>query len=291
MDWEQYLEVAVHSVADKYQARRYKAHFRAQLLERFEQARGDGVPDQQAMTNAMAALGDPMRLAERVAEPIRQQRGWLWLLSVSQLLIGISIVAVSLRTQSFAALGLGRIMALWGVLSTGFQTRRLRPLGIRMQLLQVRLMYARRRFIRRDFWRMAAVGFGTGILLALVASLPWSVVTANMFHPVFLSATSSLLLSGLVAGVPWIRLRRWLGQGFYRVTLQAWAALSAAIGATALILWHEAFAPPPLFNWQPDMLVAGGWVFNFALLRFVAALISFKERVLVGLDEEHPPLF
>ncbi len=291
MGWEEYLDLAVHGVSDKYQARRYKAHFRAQLLERFEYARGEGLTKEEAMGEAMAWLGDPLQLAARVSGPITEQRGWLWLLSVAQLIVGVSIVAFSLRTESFAALALGRIMALWGVVSTGLQTRRSRPLRLHLKMLRLRFHHAGHPLALREFGRMAIVGFATGIILALVASLPWSVVNANMFHPVFVSTTSSLVLSGVVVSVPWIWLRHWLGPGFYMVVLQAWAALSAAVGATALILWHEAFAPPPLFNWQPEMLAAGGWLFNFALLRFITVLTTLKERVLVGLDEEHPLLF
>jgi hypothetical protein len=45
-----------------------------------------------------------------------------------------------------------------------------------------------------------------------------------------------------------------------------------------------------MFNWQPEMLAAGGWVFNFMVLRLVTAIVTFRERVVVGLDEERFPL-
>ncbi|PSR23129.1 MAG: hypothetical protein C7B45_04095 [Sulfobacillus acidophilus] len=286
MLWEEYLEAAVNGVADKYQARRYKAHFRAQLLEGYDRFRQMGLSESAAMAEAMASLGSPFQLAQRVCGPVTRQRGWLWLLSVIQFLMGISIVAFSLRTQSFAALALGRIMTLWGGVAAGLETRRLGRLQLRWRLLQFRLGQARRTLRLRELERMLGVGFMTGLFLALVSSLPWNIVNANMFHPVFVSMSSSLVLSAVVAGWPWLMLRKWIGASFYLVTFQAWAALCAALSATLLILWHQGFAPPPLFNWQPEMLALGGWIFNFALLRFISVLVTFKERVLVGLDDE-----
>lgn len=291
MMWEDYLNAAVGDVTDKYQARRFKAHIRAQLLERYHAGRTRGLDQERAMLGAMAELGEPAHLAERLLRPIKYQHGWLWLLSFAQLVIGVGIVAFSWKTESFAALALGRIMALWGGVSTGLQTRRSRQVRHHFTLLRIRMNHVRRNFLVRDMGRMATLGFGTGVLLALVSSLPWNVVNANMFHPVFISTTSALVLSGLVVGVPWALTRRWLGTAFYVVTLQAWAALSAALGSTALILWHQGFAPPPLFNWQPEMLILGGWLFNFAVLRMIAVVTAFKDRVLVALDDERSPLF
>ena len=291
MMWEDYLTLAVRDVADKYQARRLKASMRSELLALHAIYRAEGLNEDEALVRAMDTLGDPEHLSQRMARPMRYQHGWLWLLSVAQLIVGVGIVAVSLKTESFAALALGRIMALWGMVATGLQTRRTRDIGNHLKLLRVRLHHVRRTVKMRDFGRMVWVGFGTGLLLALVASLPWNLVTANMFHPVFLSTSSAFVLSGLTVGVPWGLLRRWVGPGFYVVTLEAWAALSAAIAATALILWHQGFAPPPLFNWPPEMLLAGGWLFNFALLRAVAVLAALKDRVLVGFDEDRSPLF
>ncbi len=286
MGWEEYLAEAVGEIADKYQARRYKAHLRAQLLERYQSHFAKGATKESAMELAMADMGDAKHVAMRVARPLSHQRGWLWLLSVAQLIVGLSIVAFSLKTESFAALALGRVMALWGVVTTGFQARRGRRFRAGFHLLQLRLRYAHRSLLLRDFWRMVAAGFVTGVLMALVASLPWNVVNANMFHPVVLSTGGSMILSGLAVVVPWTRLRRWVGQSFYLVTMQAWAALGGALGATVVILWNQGFAPPPLFNWQPELLFVGAWVFQFMLLRFVAALTTLRERVLVGWDHD-----
>ncbi len=291
MVWEEYLNRAVQDVGDKYQARRLKAQVRADLLARHAQFRSQGLDDQAAMGQAMATLGNPDDLAIRLAQPIKHQHGWLWLLSVAQLVLGVGIVAFSLKTESFAALTLGRAMALWGVLATGLQTRRSRQVKNHLRLLRVEMHHVRLKGSLGAFGRMIAVGFVAGLLLALVASLPWNVVSANMFHPVFVSTTSALILSGFVAGLPWALLRRRLGPAFYLVTMQAWAALSAALGSTALILWHQGFAPPPLFNWQPEMLVLGGWLFHFALLRLVAVVSALKDRVMVGVDDDRSPLF
>lgn len=289
--WEDYLNQAVHDVIDKYQARRIKARIRAQLLARYQGFRDQGMESAQAMARAMAAMGDPVQLAAEVAQPIKQQRGWLWILSAAQLVLGVAIMAFSLKTESFAALALGRIMALWGIVATGLQTRRGHHIRNHLQLLRWRMHRVRPGVSTGDFVRMAAVGFGTGLLLALVASLPWNVVTANTFHPVFVSTTSALALGGVVVAVPWALVRRRLGSAFHLVTLQAWAALSAALGATALVLWHQGFAPPPLYNWQPEMLIVGGWLFNFAMLRLVAVIATLKGRVLVGFDDDRSPLF
>jgi hypothetical protein len=291
LDWEDYLTAAVSGVEDKYQARRYKAHLRAQLLEHFEQHRRAGLSRQDAMGAAMRAVGDPGQVAERVSAPIKYQRGWLWMLSLAQLTVGVVIVFISLRTQSFSALALGRIMTLWGAVSAGFQARRVRRVGIRLKFFQLRMQFHRRDRWVRDIEKMALVGFFTGILVALVASVPWNIVTTNMFHPVTLAIGSSLLMSGIVVAWPWMRLRHWLGPAFFVVSLQAWAALAASIGSTALILWHEGFAPPPLFNWQPEMLLMGGWVFYFMVLRLVTVLAHLRERALLGLDDDRSPSF
>jgi hypothetical protein len=291
MVWEEYLAVAVRDVTDKYQARRIKAHIRAQLLDRYQQYRDNGCDQETALKRAIEDLGDATQLAEQLSRPLKYQHGWLWVLAVAQFVIGLAIVAFSLKTESFAALALGRIMAAWGAVSASVQTRRARPVGHHLRVLKWRLRYSRHMFPLRDFGRMAGVGFVTGIFMALVSSLPWNVVTANMFHPVFLSITSALLLSGLVVAVPWMLLRRWVGPAFYVVTLEAWAALSAAIGATTVILWNQAFAPPPLFNWQPDMLLLGGWLFAFGIIRLLAVAGQFKGRVLmVMLDDQRSSL-
>lgn len=284
--WEEYLAVAVRDVTDKYQARRIKAHIRAQLLERYQAHRERGYDQDTALRLAVEDLGDPAQLAERVSQPLKYQHGWLWVLAVAQFVVGLAIVAFSLKTESFAALALGRIMTAWGVISAGLETRRARPVRHHLSVLKWRLISSRRTFSARDFGRMAGVGFVTGILMALVSSLPWNVVTANMFHPVFLSISSALVLSGLMVAVPWALLQRWIGPAFYVVTMEAWAALSAAIGATVLILWNQAFAPPPLFNWQPDMLLLGGWLFAFGVIRLIAVAGQFKGRVLVTLLDD-----
>ncbi|NMP22083.1 hypothetical protein HIJ39_06935 [Sulfobacillus sp. DSM 109850] len=284
--WEDYLNLAVRDVADKYQARRLKARVRAQLLDLYEIYRSQGMESDQALGEAMALLGDPLKLGAALARPIKHQRGWLWLFSVAQLVLGVGIMLASYRTESFAALALGRIMALWGMLATGFQTRKSGQILSHLQLLRWHVRRAGRSVPMADFSRMVAVGFGSGILVALVAGVPWNLVTANTLHPVVVSTGSAILISGVAAAIPWALFRRRLGPAFYWVTLQAWGALGAALGATLLVLWNQGFAPPPLYNWQPELLLVGGWIFNFAVLRLVAALALLKDRVLIGLDDE-----
>lgn len=285
--WEDYLNLAVRDVTDKYQARRLKARIRADLLRRCAEAEGEGYTPDDAMQAAMQDLGDPLLLADRLSAPIQYQRSWLWLLSVGQLIVGVGMVAFSLRTESFAALALGRIMALWGMVSTGLQTHRIQPKVYRVQLMTaLRARRFRNPSRSRGVLAMMVIGFFTGLGLALVASMPWNIVNTNMFSPQLLSMAASLILSGLVVAIPWLLLRRYLGVGFYIVTSEAWAALSAGVAATLLITWHEGFTPPPMFNWPPEMIILGGWLFNFAVIRLVAVLTMVKERVVVGFDND-----
>ncbi len=284
--WEDYLNLAVQDVRDKYQARRLKARIRAQILEYYEEFLAQGEESNHALAQALEVLGDPVQLGAALAQPLKQQRGWLWLLSVAQLVLGVGIMLVSVKTESFAALALGRIMALWGMVSTGFQTHKSGQILSHLQLLRWRVQRAGRSVRLRDFLRMVAVGFFSGLLVALVAGLPWNLVTADTFHPVLVSTGGALVLSGVAAAVPWVIMRRRLGTAFHWVTLQAWAALSGALGATLLVLWNQGFAPPPLYNWQPDLLIVGGWIFNFSTLRLVAGVATLKDRGWIGMDDD-----
>lgn len=284
--WEDYLDLAVQDVQDKYQARRLKARIRAQILEYYEKFRAEGQASDQALAQALEALGDPLQLGAVLAQPLKQQRGWLWLLSVAQLVLGVGIMVVSFKTESFAALALGRIMALWGMVTTGFQTHKGGQIRSHLQLLRWRVQRAGRSMRLRDVLRMVAVGFASGLLVALVAGLPWNLVTADTFHPVLVSTGGALVLSSVAAAAPWLMMRRRLGAAFYWVTLQAWGALGGALGSTALVLWNQGLAPPPLYNWQPDLLIVGGWIFNFAILRLVAGIATLKDRGWIGMDDD-----
>jgi len=282
--WEDYLAQATRPIRDKYQARRIKAEIRHQLLQKRQTYMAQGWDSEQALMQAMRDLGDPEVLGRKLSLPIRQQHGWLWLFSVAQLLVGVGMMIVSLKTEAFADLALGRMMALWGGLATGIQTLRIRDIRHHLVILRWR-MHEFHEMRSRGFFRMMGVGGLVGVALALVTSLPWNFVNANMAHPVLISFSAAFLLAWIVTWVPWVLARRFIGPRLYWVTSQGWAALLASVAYTAMVEWHQAFAPPPLFNWPPAMLLVGSWVFNFLMVRAVAAVTALWSRSGWGYDE------
>lgn len=277
--WEEYLDRATSRIVNKYHRRRVAATLRHQLLEIRAELIAAGVESQRALNLAMQRLGDPDRLAESVAVPDRQQRGWLFLISVAQLVFGIGLLVVSVRTEFFAALALGRVVTLWGIISTAVHTLTQNGLKHNLALLRARWRFWLHTTGWRDFAKMVGAGALGGVLAAFLGSLPWSLVTTNMFHPVMLSEAMFLVLVVLAAWGPWIGFKRRIGQAFFSVTLQAWASLSATASYLALISWHSGLVPPPLFNWDPALFVAGSWMFNFSALRSLTFVLAVKERL------------
>ncbi|MDA8193793.1 MAG: hypothetical protein M0Z53_07340 [Thermaerobacter sp.] len=276
--WETYLDEASSRIVNKYHARRVQAQLRQELLAIRAELVGAGVSAEAAMSLAMQRLGDPAVLAEQVAVSDRQQRGWLFLFSLAELVFGIGIMLVSVRTEFLAAMALGRIVALWGFVSTAIHS--VNQNGLRQNLLLLRRRW--RLWIGaiafRDVWRMTATGAVSGVLAALLGALPWSVVNARMFHPVMTTeALSAMLVAAAVWG-PWVLVRRRIGPAFFSVTLQAWASFSVTVAYVALISWRAGLVPPPLFNWDPALFVTGSWMFSFVSLRALTFLFAIRER-------------
>jgi MFS family permease len=280
--WEEYLRLATADVRDKYQARRLKAKIRSRILTLRQRYIDQGHEPEHAMAMALETLGDPRQLGHEMALPLRQQHGWLWLISFAQLVFGLGLIVVSWKTQTLASLALGRIDALWGIVATGIHTLRIRDVRHHLRVLQKR----HHDFHRLRFWRLLGLSAAAGVLSACVSSLPWNFVTANVFHPVLVSSASALTLALTVSWLPWAIGWRWVGLRMYWVTWQAWAALVAALAYTATVQWNQWFAPPPLFNWSPLLVFAGSWLFYFMALRVLAALRLLRKRVLVGWDDD-----
>lgn len=284
--WEEYLDQSTESIVNKYHARRVQAKIRHQLLSMREELIGQGYPETMAMALAMQKLGDPRRLSERYAVADRRQRGFLWLLSLTQMLFGLTLLAGSIRTESFAALALGRVVTLWGVISTSIHSLNQQGLKKNLTLLRSRWRLMVTQPVFSGWVRMMGIGGISGILAALVGGLPWNFVTTNMMHPVLLSESMSFFFLVLAVWLPWIGLRRLAGTAFWMVPMQAWASLSATVAYTGLLIWHASFVPPPFFNWQPILFMVGSWVFNFAALRALTFIMSVRERVDPWSDDE-----
>lgn len=283
--WEEYLDQATSQIVNKYQARRLQARIRETLLDMREGLMDEGVLPESALALAMERLGDPRQLARQMAIPERHQHGWLWLLSVAQLALGLGLLLVSVKTESFASLALGRILALWGILSTGLYTRRGHGLKDNLRFLRWRI-HAHSGPRLRVWGRVMLVGAIPGVVGAFIVGMPWNMVSTNVFHPVVVSSTLGIMLAVVAVWIPWVLLRRHVGSAFHLVTFQAWASLSATLAYTGLVLWHEGFTPPPLYNWQPELLMVGSWLFSFVALRALSFMTTLKERAFTGLDED-----
>lgn len=284
--WEDYLEQATAMIMNKYHKRRAQAKIRQQLLSVWTEQVGDGGDTFQAMQTAMAALGDPRDMAVKLAEPLRQQKGWLWLVSVAQLLAGLGLLAASFRTDSLADMALGRVLTAWGFFSTSLNS--FHHSGLKQN---IRLAMRNWRFsLSHMAWAQGIVVMATaavsGMLAAVLCSLPWAVVPNTVFHPVAVSDSLGLVLFGTAAWAPWWLFRKRLLTTFREITWQIWAALTATAVYTVLLVWNGSFVPPPLFNWQPELFVLGSFVSFFASLRIFAFFLSIKERIEPWSDDE-----
>ncbi|MCL4318508.1 MAG: hypothetical protein M1596_01200 [Firmicutes bacterium] len=282
--WEEYLDQSTSLIVNKYHARRAQAKIRQQLLSLYGQYIERGMEPRLAQQMAMVDLGRPELNAQKFALPDRRQRGWLWLISFSQLLIGIGLVGLGWRTESLATLALGRILALWGFVATAMHTANQN--GLRQNLALLRLRLHRRGQVPQGLYRMILVGAISGVAAALLCSLPWNFVTTNTIHPVFVSESSSVMLSLIAAWGPWLVFRKHLVRGFRSVSLQVVAALSGTLVYTLLLVWKDGFVPPPLFNWNSEMFLLGSFVYYFALIRGLTFIVGVKQRIEPWTDEE-----
>lgn len=287
--WEDYLEQATTSISNKYHRRRAQAKIRYQLLSTWTELTQSGMESDSAMIQATIALGDPDILAEKLAAPLRQQRGWLWLVSFAQLTAGVGLLLVSFRTASLADMAMGRVLTLWGFALTGLNSYRHKGLWANLKI-------ALRNWSLSLPWvtwgqkaKMIAVAAVSGILAALLCSLPWQVVPNTVFHPVVVSDFLGVISFAFAAWGPYHVFRRHVSMAFRNITWQIWAALTSTIVYSTLVVWNGQFAPPPFFNWQPELFILGSFGSFFAALRLFAFFLALKERIEPWNDDEIRP--
>ena len=286
--WEDYLDQSTSQIVNKYHARRIQAKIRQQLLSIYHEGMDRGMSSRVAQQMAMVELGDPLANAKKFALPDRRQRGWLWVISFSQLMLGLGIIGIGLRSESLATLALGRIMALWGFTTTGIHTAH--QSGLRQNLALLHLRLHRQSRIPPGVFRVIGVGALSGLAAATLCSLPWNFVTTNTIHPVLVSESASIMLSLIATWGPWLVFRKYLSEGFRSVFLQLVAAFSATLVYTVLLMWKAGFVPPPLFNWNPAMFLLGSFVYDFGLLRGLTFIMALTQRVELWIDEEVHPI-
>ncbi len=284
--WDDYLARATVTIVNKYHRRRAQAKIRQQLLASWQDFTDRGCDFSSAMAMAMAELGSPEDLASKLAEPLRQQRGWLWLVSFAQLLAGLALLAAAIRTESLADMAVGRVLTAWGFFSTGFNS--FHHHGFKQN---IRLAVRNWRFgLRHAQWTeglaVMAVAAVSGTLAAVLCSLPWAVIPNTVFHPVMVSDFLGLFLFAVAAWVPWWVLRKRMAVAFKEITWQIWSSLAATAVYTVLLVWNGSFVPPPFFNWQPELFILGSFVSFFGAMRLFSIFLNIKERIEPWSDDE-----
>ncbi len=285
--WEEYLERAAEAVPNKYRARRFKARVRAQLLREYDQVLAEGVDASQARTEAMLRLGEPDAVALRLTAPERQQHGWLWSVSVLELMVGLAITMVSMHTEYFAGMALGRMVSVWGMAATLVHSRH--PGKVRQALASLR-QGARLRWSARSFrtiWRVAAIGGLSGLLAGLFLIVPWNLITNNVIDPLVVSEGSMMAVAIAVALGPLMVLPSWRSQVLRSVALQVYAGLSASVTYTGLLWWHPGLVPPPFFNWNVPLMAVVGFASYFGCIRFYRFLLAVREPIDTWNEDEN----
>ncbi len=287
--WEEYLRVATRDIANKYHRRRAQAKIRHQLLSIWSELTQNGESADTAILLAAEALGDPEVLAAKLAAPLRQQRGWLWLVSFSQLLAGLGLLVVSFRTASLADMAVGRVLTLWGFAMTGFNSYHYRELwaNLTIALRNWRLSLTWVSWGQRA--RTVAVAAMSGLLSALLCALPWQIIPNTIFHPVAVSDLLGLTSFVFAAWSPYHLFRRHIRMAFRDITWQIWASLVSTLVYTFMVVWNGQFAPPPFFNWQPELFILGSFGSFFSALRLYSFLLSLKQRIEPWNDDEFRP--
>jgi hypothetical protein len=277
--WDDYLELAAASIPNKYLARRFKARVRAQLLMLYSEFVSQGRTQEAAADEAMLRLGAPEAVALRLTAPERRQHGWLWTISVVELMVGLAIMVISMHSEYFAGMALGRVVSLWGMTATVIHSRH--PGRLRQALASLR-EGARLRWFEgsgRVVLRVSVMGAVSGFLAGLFSILPWNLIDSNMMDPVVLSECSMLAVSVLMALGPWMVRRSWRDQFLRSVQLQVNAGLAAAMSYTGLLWWHPGLVPPPFFNWTLPLMVVVGFAAYFVCIRLYRFLVAVREPI------------
>ena len=288
-EWEEYLRLATIDIANKYHRRRAQAKIRQQMLSIWSELTQDGLNPDVAMAQAADILGDPHVLAAKLAAPLRQQRGWLWLVSFSQLLAGLGLLVVSFRTASLADMAVGRVLTLWGFALTGFNSYHYKELWVNLKiaLRNWRLSLTWVSWEQRA--RTIAVAVMSGLLSALLCALPWQIIPNTIFHPMAVSDLLGVTSFFIAAWGPYHLFRRYIRMAFRDITWQIWAAMTSTMVYTFLVVWNGRFAPPPFFNWQPEVFILGSFVSFFSALRLYSFLLALKQRIEPWNDDEFRP--
>lgn len=269
--WEDYIERASQSVANKYRRRRFRARVRGELLSHLTELRERGLDDEAAMREAIARMGEPETLMVRLAQTEPRQQGWLWTLSVAELAVGLAIMLVSMHSEYLAGMAVGRVVSLWGMVATVLHSRH--PGRLRQALRTLRAGG----FAPLPPMTAKAVLLGalSGALGALFTILPWNLIDNNVVDPMVLSEVSMGALALAVALVPWMIRRSWREAFLRSVALQVYAGTAGAVAYATLLWWHPGLVPPPFFNWNPPLMVVAGFLAYFGsvrLYRFVVAI-------------------
>jgi hypothetical protein len=279
MMWEEYLERAAASIPNKYRARRFKARVRSQLLREYALLVGEGMDRQQALTEATERLGAPEAVMLRLTAPERRQHGWLWTVSVFELLIGLTMMMVSMHSEYFAGMALGRIVTVWGMLATVIHSRH--PGKVRQALASFR-EGARSRWSGVSgpmVLRVAGIGALSGVMGGLFLILPWNLIDSNIIDPVLLSEGSMVAVAIAVAIGPLMVFAAWRNQLLRSVALQVYAGIAASVTYTGLLWWHPGLVPPPFFNWNVPLMVVVGFASYFGCIRLYHFLLAVKEPI------------
>ncbi len=275
--WEEYLERAASTVSNKYRARRLKARLRAQLVDVYREAVGQGMAHDRASSEAMRRLGTPEAVAVRLTAPERQQHGWLWSISVVELVVGLAIMMVSMHSQYLAGMAFGRIVSLWGVLATALHSRH--PGNVLRALKSLRERHPWARFSGRIVLRAMGVGAVSGALGGLLLIVPWNLINANVIDPVILSEGSMVAVAVAVALGPWMVRPSWRNQFLASVALQVYAGTAAAMTYAGLLWWHPGLVPPPFFNWNLPLTAVSGFAAYFGCIRLYRFWVQVRAPI------------
>ncbi|MCY0880680.1 MAG: hypothetical protein OWS74_01680, partial [Firmicutes bacterium] len=171
---QDYLDRSTRLIINKYRKRHVQAALRSEVMRRYRQIIAQGEQENDALRRAMMEVGTADRLARRVAAPEQQQRIWLWLIALAQLLSGVGLLLWAGRTESLAEMAVGRIVMLWGMVTTGVYSV---PLYKMREMLRHLPHYLR----RRSWWqhgspmrawiKMLGVGAISGFSAAVLCGL------------------------------------------------------------------------------------------------------------------------
>ncbi|MCL6561604.1 MAG: permease prefix domain 1-containing protein [Firmicutes bacterium] len=261
---ETYLRTAVAAVSNRYRARRLAARLRQSVLEQAEKRRRAGLSPEQAIHAALAELGSPEKAVAALIALESHDRSGARIAGLLQFLGGLIVALLSSRAQYLPGVSLGRLLALGGVLVTGWQVRTAGGL---------RTAFAGLRWTglgpepRPGWMALVILGALSGVAAGLSAGLPWLLGALSPWTPWRLEWGLTLVAAAAGAILPW---RVWPHPAhrlWGRPGRQAMVSLTAT--AAAVLLWRAqpSTMPPPCFDWTPWLSATVGLGFFFWLQR------------------------